>query len=295
MRNSVVKLMACFIPVKKWRKKFRKKFSIDISEVVQHNLSHKQTAVEYKPSKTQKKVPTFSIGITTYNKRFDKYFKPLIKEIRRKFKGDIIVCINANYNEEFDQDYRQKMLQFLSDYDRVYPMFFTNFRSLAKLWNNCLINSPTNHLLLLNDDISIKDEFWTHLQNAIVQNNYQSFKINGSWCFVLLNREEVADIGWFDERFLGISAEDTDFEARWFIKHKQYFPQIINIPGIQAYSDDENTVVNQKKDGKYSLFNRKFFYQKFKITNKDKPYKFKIKDQKQYPYEPFYWSKKNEL
>lgn len=296
MKKFVVRLMACFIPLKKWRKKFRHYFLyVDFGEIVIHNLKHPQNAVHYKPSKTQEAVEPFSIGITTYNKRFDKYFKPLIKQIRRKFKGDIIVCINANHQEEFDQNYRQKMLEFLSDYDRVYPMFFTDFRSLAKLWNNCLINSPTNHLLLLNDDVSIKDEFFTHLPNAIVQNNYQSFKINGSWCFVFLNREEVANVGWFDERFLGIGYEDTDFEARWFIKYKQFFPQIVNIPGIQSYSDDKEVIVNQRKAEKYSLFNSEFFFQKFKIIKKDKPYGFKIKDQTQYPYEQFYWSKKNEL
>ena len=207
MKKFVVKLMACFIPLKKWRKKFRSYFLYDkFSNTINYSSNDFSSLSDVS-------VHPFSVGIVTYSKRFDKYFKPLIKQIRQKFKGDIIVCINGNHHEEFDQNYRQKMLQFLSDYDRVYPMFFTDFRSLAKLWNNCLINSPTDFMLLLNDDVSIKDEFWKHLSNCVLKTNYQSFKINNSWCYVFLNRFEVSKLGWFDERFLGVGYEDTDFET----------------------------------------------------------------------------------
>lgn len=298
MRKFIVKLCSLIIPVSKWRKAFRHYFIFEPDEAVLQNLRHTENAVSCAASDTgEKSACCFSIGIVTYNKRFETFFVPLIKQIRRKFDGDIIVCINGNHNEEFDAEYRKNILAFLSGYPRVYPMMFTDFRSLAKLWNNCLINSKTDHMLLLNDDVVIHDDFWPALDAAIVQKQEKSFKINGVWSHVFLDRREVADLGWFDERLLGIGYEDTDFEARWLLKYKAFMPQVIDVAGLDNVSDDKETVLNQKKVwGKYSLFNKEFFFEKFKVKNsKRAPYEQKLPDAPQYPYENFYWRRNNEI
>lgn len=299
MKRYLVKLFSLLIPISKWRKAFRHYFIFNPDEVVLNNLRHCENAVSCAEFDTdcEDNSCTFSIGIVTYNKRFETYFKPLIKQIRRKFDGDIIVCINGNHNEEFDQEYRKDVLEFLAGYKNIYPMMFADFRSLAKLWNNCLINSKTDHMLLLNDDVVINDDFWASLSVAIRHQKAKSFKINGVWCHVFLDRREVAEMGWFDERLLGIGYEDTDFEARWLLKHKTFMPQIKDISGLNNVSDDKDTVINQKKVlGKYSLFNKEFFFEKFKVKNSKKaPYEQKLPDAPQYPYENFYWRRKNEI
>lgn len=297
MKRFIVKLCSLLIPVSKWRKAFRRYFIFDPDVVVWQNLRHWDNAVSCTPVLDGECLCDFSIGIVTYNKRFETFFKPLINQIRRKFGGDIIVCINGNHNEEFDAEYRGDILRFLSDCPRVYPMMFTDFRSLAKLWNNCLINSKTDHMLLLNDDVVIHDEFWSSLSAAITQLKAKSFKINGVWSHVFLDRREVAELGWFDERLLGIGYEDTDFEARWLLKYKDFMPQVKDVVGLDNVSDDKETVLNQKKVyGKYSLFNKEFFFEKFKVRNsKQTPYEQKLPDELQYPYENFYWRKNNEI
>lgn len=100
----------------------------------------------------------YSIGVTSYNKRFEKYFKPLIKFIKNNSDLEVLVCINGSLREEFDQNYRRELLEFLSQYDKVYPMIFTSFRSVSKLWNNLIINSTQDNILILEDDIEISDK-----------------------------------------------------------------------------------------------------------------------------------------
>lgn len=295
MRRVIIRTLSCLIPSQKLRKKFRRYFDLNKDQIIMDNLKHPQNAVSYKPSKQDISIEPFSIGITTYSHRFESYFKPLIQKIRQNFSGDIIVTINGNYREPFDQHYREKMLRFLADYDRVYPVFFTEFRSLAKLWNSCLIHSQTNYLLLLNDDIFIEDSFWTALSSCINENQYHSFKINESWCYVFLNKKEVNELGWFDERFLGISYEDADFEARWLKYHKKFMSQFVNVPGIGSYVEPSGRIVNQRKSGKYSLFNQEFFFKKYKIKKRYQSYDQKLKDKAQYPYESFFLQHRNEL
>ena len=102
----------------------------------------------------------YSIGIVTYVKRYEKYFTKLIKQIKLlRPDVEIIVCVNGEHEQKFDQGYRSEILRFLSNYNNIYPSFYPNFRSLSKLWNCCLINSSNDNVLLLNDDISIINFF----------------------------------------------------------------------------------------------------------------------------------------
>jgi hypothetical protein len=45
-----------------------------------------------------------TIGITTFQHRFEKYFKPLIRQIREQSDVEIVVYINAQYGKEFDKE-----------------------------------------------------------------------------------------------------------------------------------------------------------------------------------------------
>ena len=209
----------------------------------------------------------YSIGITTYQHRFDKWLKPLIRSIK-KFRPDIEIhiAVNGEYKQQFDEEYRRNILKFASDNSNTFIFMFPEFRSLSKLWNNLLINSTTHKVLLLNDDVSIVDScFFDALETV----DLPMFKINRSWSHVLLDRRVVDEIGWFDERLLAIGEEDGDFEWRYGNKTQGRSVPSVMLPGIINHTDSENCLKNMSiVNKKYAKFNNYFTYEvKYKIDD----------------------------
>ncbi len=215
--------------------------------------------------KRKKSKNLYSIGIVTYDKRFEKYFKPLILSIKEfRPEIEIIVSINGNQNSK-NQIYRKEILEFISNQNNIYPSFFTNFRSLSKLWNNILINSSHHNVLLLNDDVTIECEsFFDEIEQEIQTLPDVSFKINSSWSHVFLNRREVNKVGWFDERLLGVGEEDGDFEWRWQkLNNKPFLNKTIN--SIINHIEQNDVLEGIKKvNTKYSKFNLDFIKSKYR-------------------------------
>jgi hypothetical protein len=205
----------------------------------------------------------YSIGITTYIKRFDTYFKPLLTAIKKTNPSvEVIVTINGEYEQDFNEEYRRDMLLFLSEFENVFPIFFTSFRSLGKLWNNCLINSTNDHVLVLNDDVSVNSaDLWDKLDDAMEQTNGESFKLNNCWSHVFLNRRQIHEAGWFDERLLSIGEEDGDMELQWTLKFSKPFPAVHGFP-MTNHVEYANCLIGIKCTHliKYSAFNHDFFY-----------------------------------
>lgn len=248
----------------------------------------------------------YSIGIVTYVKRYEKYFIPLIKQIKY-FRPDIevIVQVNGEHKQDFNPQYRSEILRFCSNYDNIFPSVHPNFRSLSKLWNSCLINSSNNIMLLLNDDITISSHlFFDNLEKIILSDDIDCFKINSSWSHVVLNRKQVNEIGWFDERFLGVGEEDSDFEWRWQNSTKKPFMKL-NVPYIINHVEHQECLTNIKiVNNKYSAFNHNFaFTEKYTIDNdKGKNYGMAQRNlvcisetPTLYPVEKFYWDNKDRL
>ena len=245
----------------------------------------------------------YAIGITTYDYRFEKYFVKLVDSIRlHRPNLDIIVSINGNYNENFNEEYRKKILHYCSINSRIYPIIFPEFRCLSKLWNTCLIHSPSDKVLILNDDISILsaiffDELERHLSSP-------AFKINKSWSHYFIDRKIVDEIGWFDERLLGLGEEDGDFEFRYETKYQHGFPYMY-ISNIINHVEHDGACKNMRiTHNKYSAFNREFMFNyKYKIDNNDgtikgmtnMPLKCIHPTPVQYVTELFYWNNKHLL
>jgi hypothetical protein len=234
----------------------------------------------------------YSIGISTFNKRFNQYFKPLVKFIKENTNLDIIVCVNGSLRETFDETYRKDLLSFINLYSNIYPMFFTTFRSLSKLWNNLIINSIQDNILILNDDVQILNkDFFYDVEKSI---NNKLFTINNSWSHFVANKFEMSELGFFDERLLGIGEEDGDMVYRYIKKYGNY-PNNIMSENLRNISSNENQNNMKKGIGKYSLFNREFMFNyKFKESKNgikgmfDYPVDQIIKDENLYPYEKFY-------
>jgi len=247
----------------------------------------------------------YSIGIVTYIKRYEKYFQPLIRQIKHfRPNIEIIVCVNGEYRSSFDNTYRSNVLRFMSNYENIFPTCYPNFRSLSKLWNTILINSSNNRVLLLNDDVGINTHiFFDGLEKIISNENQRSFKINGSWSHAFLTREEVSSVGWFDERYLGVGEEDGDFEWRWGKKFGSNF-QSVYVPGVHNYVEQNDCLEDIKKvNNKYSKFNHEFaFSEKYQESDSGEEYgimgkKFVCKSETPplHLAEEFYWKNRHKL
>ena len=249
-----------------------------------------------------------SIGITTFERRFDKYFIPLLSKIR-KYDNDteIIVAVNGEHNRDFGEDYRKRILEFLSTQKNVYPVFFPRFRGLSKLWNTIIIHATYDHILILNDDIMMtKRNAIKKVQKNIQCNDGKSFVINKSWSHFVVSREEIDELGYFDERLLGIGEEDGDITWRYIDKYNRPVSNF-QVNGIVNYADEtvhSYKPVNIKSHSgtKYSLFNRKFmFEQKYKSDSNgikgmfEHPVNINDEGLNQYPNELFYRKHKDEL
>ena len=244
----------------------------------------------------------FTIGITTFSKRYD-YVEKLIPQIRRFNNNKIILIINGEKDGLFDEGYRVKILDLCVQFKNVFPIFFIETRGLTKLWNTAIVISDSENILMLNDDIEIQtNEIFETTTNHIVSNNYTGLtKINGSFSHYIINKQLMDTVGYFDERLLGFGEEDGDITYRLLKEN-------ININNISC-GGIINIVSNIRHEhiipgiGKYSSFNREFIYNEKYAPNMrsqykgmfDTPMEQLLADINQYPYEKFFKENKEKL
>ncbi len=248
-----------------------------------------------------------SIGITTFEARFDRYFVPLLKRIREHTDNEIVVAVNGENNRAFGEEYRSEILRFIAEYKNVYPIFFPRFRGLSKLWNSIVIHASYDHILMLNDDIMIENpDFMVGVCNTIRRNEGRTFLINRSWSHFLVNRDELDTLGYFDERLLGIGEEDGDMTWRYIKQFGDAIPSF-KLKEFQNFAEDsvrnyQPVNVQTHSGTKYSLFNRNFVHhEKYAPAAEgirgmfDTAVDLKDPGEKQYPNERFYRLRRGEL
>jgi hypothetical protein len=248
----------------------------------------------------------YSVVITTFDKRFHECLVPLIHSIKsQRPQVEVIVMVNGRANDDFNEEFRIELLQFLSQQPNCYPTIFPNFQSLAKMWNRGILSASHDQVLVLNDDLNIRSDsnigFFDELEKNLAS-GHKTFKINGSFSHFMINQWDLIQAGFFDERLLGIGEEDGDFVWRYH-QHKQQ-----EIPSIDMNYID-NTGSNLADEGfqkgirQYSKFNREFIlkekYQRTLLGGFKGMFDHRVKqilpDEKQYPYEEFYRQNKHKL
>ena len=248
-----------------------------------------------------------SIGITTFGARFDPYFAPLLSKIR-EYDADleVIVAVNGEHKRDFDEIYRERILAFTATQKRVFPVVFPRFRSLTKLWNSIVIHATHDYILMLNDDIMITNpDFVRDIQTAVSKHPGRSLLINQSWSHFLISRREIDELGYFDERLLGIGEEDGDMIWRYLRRYGRSMASV-KMKGFVNYSedtkDDRPGNIKNREGMKYSLFNRQFMFStKYAADPQgiqgmfDEPVVMKDEGAPQYPYERFYRENKDRL
>jgi len=249
-----------------------------------------------------------SIGITTFENRFSRYFVPLLSRIKDYVpESEVVVAVNGEHHQEFNEDYRNEVLEFISRHKKVYPIIFPQFRGLSKLWNSIIINSSHDYILLINDDVMINDpSFMNIICSAIEKNKGRSFLINKSWSHFLINRSEIDELGYFDERLLGIGEEDGDMTWRYIYHFGREISSFKMKSFINYAEETTNTYkptnIKCHSGSKYSLFNREFMfahkYHRDPAGIKgmfEEPVIMKNQGKEQYPNERFYRLRKKEL
>lgn len=244
----------------------------------------------------------FAIAITTFSKRFD-FVSKLISQIRIHNLNKIYLVINGEKDGNFNEDYRNNILNLCINNSFIYPIFFTEIRGLSKLWNTAIIASDVDNILVLNDDIEIlSGDIFSKTSSLIREDSYTGLcKINGSFSHFVVNKVLIDKMGYFDERLLGFGEEDGDITYR-FLKNNIHV-------GDMRCSDVINIVSQVRHDdikpgiGKYSHFNRSFIMnEKYRMnTNSrlqgmfDYPVDQVLDDSNLYPYERFFRKNKNNL
>lgn len=251
--------------------------------------------------------PMLSIGITTFVHRFEDYFIPLIAKIREfDQETEIVVAINGEHQQLFDEEFRRKILHFLADHPRVFPILFTEFRGVSKLWNTIITHASHEFILMLGDDIMITDpNFLTTIKQHIIQNQGKSFTINKSFAHFVLSRKEIDHLGYFDERLLGIGEEDGDITWRYYQEFRQEIANF-KIKSFKNFSDHsvqtyKPTNLQCHSGTKYSLFNRNLMERKYQPDPQgfcgmfEHPVRLVDPGLAQYPNERFYRENRDKL
>ena len=248
----------------------------------------------------------YSVVITTFDKRFDTYLVPLLAQIKAQRPDiEVIVIINGPAKGAFDEVYRANVLSYLARFPQVFPTMFPSFQSLAKLWNRGALTASHDRALILNDDLELRSEngicFFDALEEAMVE-HAGTFKINGSFSHFILDKRELIEVGFFDERLLGLGEEDGDFFWRFYKKYKKEIAsaEVTLIDNVQSDLADEGYTKGIRTASK---FNRDFIQnEKYKTTliggyrgMFDKKVNQVLEDEKQYPYELFYLNNKHKL
>ena len=121
-------------------------------------------------------------------------------------------------------------------------------RGLSKLWNTLITISSKDNILLLNDDLIISN---SHFFKDLEEKDTRFFLINDSFSHFMVNKEEMHNLGYFDERFLGFGLEDVDIRSRYAVQNNSAMIPSEFIGGI-VHLDSNADNVSVYADG-YSI------------------------------------------
>jgi len=275
-------------------------YNLGATSIIQKNGNFES---EIFGNKIEKITKSFDIGITTFSLRFD-FIEKLLNKIKDlTIKNRIILCINGEKDGDFNLEYRKKILNLCLNHENVYPIFYIETRGLSKLWNTLIVNSVSENILIMNDDVELEtDDVFNSVFNHINSSEYYGLtKINGTFSYFVCSKKFIDSLGYFDERLLGFGEEDGDITHRIIQIHNKEV-QNISSNGIRNIVSDIRHDYIKPGIGKYSLFNREFmFSQKYENREDgirgmfDYPCVRILDNLNCYPYENFFMENKNKL
>lgn len=233
-----------------------------------------------------------TIGIVTFSKR-EESFTRLICDIRKATDRPVIVCINGNLDGSIDHGYLSRMMALCGSHNDVFPMVFPRFQGLSKLWNTICINATTEYTYLLNDDVVFGcPDVVDRIERHIDATGSGLFYAPWGWSHFVISRKVLREVGYFDERLIGVGEEDGDFLWR-FERLYGFQPTGIEAPGLHNAYDYRNAHDGiDTYYGNKTRFNTQFIYgAKYRPDEKGQrsmfnyPVSEEVWNAEQYPYE----------
>lgn len=243
-----------------------------------------------------------SIGIVTFKERRE-IVKELVRSIRENTKEevDIILIINGNNEELTDEDYRVDMLNFCATISNCYPFVCPEFKSLSKLWNNIVIFSRTDYVLIMGDDVKYEADIVKIIDEQLKSNEVGFFTLNHGFSHFVVTKQMLHTLGYFDERLLALGEEDGDMVHRYAEMFNENIPTLMvsgiynaarydNMPTNSEVHVDNKPAVNKKlREAKYTPDANGF------KGMWDTPMVKVWEDYQQYPYEMFVKKNKHNM
>jgi hypothetical protein len=204
---------------------------------------------------------SYSIAIQTFVYRCEAHFKPLLAELDRQAPTVAkVVFVNGQHGEPFDQAYRSDILGYVARFPNVYPIMSPIVRGCAFMWNTCCNFTDTPVILNLNDDVTVHDGFIPEYETLLAHLPDETFTLGG-FSSASIRRQDLFDVGYFDERLLGFGEEDGDWVWRWIAKRGRDIRQVhtakLTNHSHPAPTDSKNM---RKHLDKYSAFNREWLF-----------------------------------
>jgi hypothetical protein len=208
----------------------------------------------------------YSIGIVTYVERFEKSFKKLARTLKEQFPEVEKNAILNGFPDDVKQlKYLKEATAYLHDCGFKHVLTYERHQALARGWNLLVITSDAPKILMLNDDCNLGPNFRHEFESQRGEREW--LFLNQSFSHFLTSKNVTRQVGWFDERFLGIGHEDGDFARRCAIKGFEYdvgieCPSLKNMQFLEEHVGFTTKASGRR--GNYSQYNEKFYLKKWK-------------------------------
>ncbi len=209
----------------------------------------------------------FTIAITTFEARYESYFRPLYRSLCRSFpEVPILVAVNGHSDGAAHGRYLERIRRELASGQPPHRQFLLHERvvGLCQLWNELLQASPTATTLVLNDDLCL-DPWLRRWAEGMAWEGVNLTLLNNTWSHFAIGRRCWETVGAFDQSFSGIGFEDMDYTARAALAGIRignvpcpYLHHANDQPASTSFDDQSERVW-----GKYTSANQESFLRKW--------------------------------
>lgn len=208
---------------------------------------------------TNIKTKDIAFILSTYDPRIINSTLPLIRDLKTIFPDiPLNIIVNKDKNNQADWDARKSLLKEVEKYNEIYLIMNNKPMGLAHNWNKGIYASLTNKMIILNDDIKILEfENFKSEVNLLAKSLEKEdlIRVNYGYHFFGISSNCIKNIGFFDERFLYINFEDSDYQYRYENFYKKE-PLDMFFRSFLHTNDEKDKV--QLDDGLvHSLLNKK--------------------------------------
>ena len=159
---------------------------------------------------------------------------------------NVIVWDNNTTGEELD-----KVKQAEQNHPNVKFIYSEENVGLTKAWNQGIIQSETNWVLLTCDDMLFDKDWFEVLNNILEEKPYLEQIHLNAWNAIVLHKQTIVRMGWWDERYRYYpSMEDDDWYLRTVecLGYSPYGTWAQHIPFPQEYINVIKPYVDIKKE-----------------------------------------------